>query len=575
MATYDLVIRNGLVIDGTGAKERGADVAVKDGVIADVGKITGTGTQEINADGAIVAPGFVDIHAHYDGQATWSSRLDPSSDHGVTTVVMGNCGVGFAPVHDSDHDRLIDLMEGVEDIPGVALQEGLKWDWNSMPEFLDALERIPHDIDFAAQVPHGALRLHVMGERGAAREAATEDDIREMARLAAEGIMAGALGFSTSRTLNHKSASGDLTPTLTAGEDELVGIARAIGQTGRGVLQLVSDFPREPDEFPMLRAMVEASGRPLSMTVVQAPNDPERFRETLAFISESNDLGLPMRAQVAPRPVGLVLGLDNTLHPFLTNPIFMERAAGKSAAQVAELMKSEEFRSAVLAHEDVEAAKARIGGQLIGRFERMYELGDPPNYEPGPNDSIGARAKAAGVDPAAYAYDLLAAGGGKAMFYVTFLNYAWGNLDAVREMLAHPHAVPGLGDGGAHVGTICDGSFPTTLLSWWGRDRPEGRFELPYLIQRQCRDTAATVGLLDRGVLAPGYRADINIIDFENLGVRRPRVVHDLPAGGRRMLQRSTGYLHTFLKGVETFHKGEHTGALPGELVRGAQSAPA
>lgn len=574
MSKFDLVIRNGLVVDGTGSDALHADVGVNDGLVVEVGNLTGSGNQEVNADGAIVAPGFVDIHAHYDGQATWSSRLDPSSDHGVTTVVMGNCGVGFAPVHDSDHDRLIDLMEGVEDIPGVALQEGLQWDWNSLPEFLHALERIPHDIDFAAQVPHAALRLHVMGERGAARENATEADIAEMGRLAAEGIMAGALGFSTSRTLNHKSASGEPTPTLTASEAELVGIARAIGETRRGVLQLVSDFPREPDEYPMLRAMVEASGRPMSMTVVQAPNDPERFRETLNFISESNHLGLPMRAQVAPRPVGLILGLDNTLHPFLTNPLFSDMARGKTAAELAEAMRSSEFRSAVLAQEEIEAENDLIGGRLIGRFERMFELEDPPIYEPEATNSIAARAAAAGVSPSAYAYDLLAAGGGKAMIYVPFLNYAWGNLDAVHEMLAHPYTVPGLGDGGAHVGTICDGSFPTTLLTWWGRDRPEGRFSLPYLIQQQCRDTAATVGLHDRGVLAPGYRADINVIDFENLGVRRPEVVHDLPAGGRRMLQRSEGYLHTFLQGVETFRNGEHTGELPGKLVRGAQPAP-
>ncbi|MBK5224691.1 MAG: amidohydrolase family protein [Acidimicrobiia bacterium] len=580
MSDFDLVIRAGTVIDGTGAEPRTADVAVRDGVVvevgpSEVGRITGTGIREVAAHGALVTPGFVDIHSHYDGQATWSSQLDPSSWHGVTTAVMGNCGVGFAPVHDHDHDRLIELMEGVEDIPGVALQEGLAWDWNSMPEFLDALERRPHDIDFAAQVPHGALRLHAMGARGADREPATADDIARMAADAAAGIRAGALGFTTSRTLNHRTSKGEPTPTLTAAADELVGIARAIGETGTGVLQVVSDFPRDDHELPMFRAMVEASGRPLSISLAQAPTAPDRWRDILAFITESNHLGLPMLAQVAVRPVGLLFGLDNTLHPFVTNPVFRTELKGMTAAQMAAAMADPAVRERTLAAAAAEGEKGRLGGRLISRFDQMFELTDPPVYEPAASDSLAARAAAQGVSAEELAYDLLAGGGGRTMFYLPFLNYAGGNLDVVGEMLRHEFTVPGLADGGAHVGTICDGSFPTTLLSWWGRDRPEGRIPLPYLVQQHCRDTARAVGLLDRGVLAPGYRADINVIDHANLQARRPETVHDLPAGGRRLIQRADGYLHTFVAGAETFAGGTATGALPGRLVRGAQPAPA
>ncbi|QGG93740.1 N-acyl-D-amino-acid deacylase family protein [Actinomarinicola tropica] len=575
MSELDLVIRGGTVVDGTGAPARTADVGVRDGRVVEVGRVAGRGAREVDADGALVAPGFVDIHAHYDGQATWSSRLDPSSEHGVTTVVMGNCGVGFAPVHDRDHDRLIELMEGVEDIPGAALHEGLSWEWRSMAEYLDAVDRLPHDIDVAAQVPHGALRLHVMGERGANREPATPEDIAEMGRIAAEGIRAGALGFTTSRTLNHRTSRGEPTPTLTAAADELVGIARAIGETGTGVLQIVSDFPRDSDELPMLREMVEASGRPLSISIAQSPVDPDRWRELLDFITESNHLGLPMTGQVAVRPVGLLFGLDNTLHPFLSNPVFQQELAGLTAAETARAMRDPAVRERALAAQRAETERARLGGRLLARFDQMWEVTDPPVYEPDPATSLAARAAADGVLPEELAYDLLAEGDGRAMFYVPFLNYAHGNLDVVGEMLRHDHTVPGLADGGAHVGTICDGSFPTTLLEWWGRDRPSGRIPLEELIRRQCRDTARTVGLLDRGVLAPGYRADVNVIDHDNLRLHRPEAVHDLPAGGRRLLQRAEGYLHTFVAGEETFTAGESTGALPGRLVRGAQPAPA
>ena len=573
MATHDLVIRGGTVVDGTGSAPRPADVAIDGDRIAAVGRVEAAGAREIDADGALVTPGFVDIHAHYDGQATWDHQLAPSSWQGVTTVVMGNCGVGFAPVRSADHGRLIELMEGVEDIPGAALHEGLSWEWQSFGEYLDAVDRIPHDIDVAAQVPHGAVRLHVMGERGAQREPATAEEIAQMAALAAEGVAAGALGFTTSRTMNHRTSRGEPTPTLTASADELVGIARGLGELGSGVLQIVSDHMNTDEEFAMFRRMVSESGRPLSFSLVQSPFDPEGYREVLGRIDAAQADGLAITAQVGTRAVGLLFGLQCTLHPFLNNPVFAEIAA-LGVPEQASIMAAEGFKARVL--EAAASGKVRkLGGGLIGRFEAMYELGDPPDYEPDAGDSIAARAAREGRAVEDFVYDLLVADQGRTLLYMPALNFAGGTLDAVGEMLAHPHTVPGLSDGGAHVGTISDGSFPTTLLTLWGRDRDRGRLELAYLVQQHCRDTARTVGLHDRGVLAPGYRADVNVIDFDNLRARRPEVRYDLPAGGRRLLQRADGYLHTVVAGVETYRGGEPTGELPGRLVRGARPTPA
>ena len=564
MAEHDVVVRGGTVVDGTGAPPRTADVAVRDGLVVDVGTVPGRGRREVDADGALVAPGFVDIHTHYDGQATWDSTLAPSSWHGVTTVVVGNCGVGFAPVRPGDRQRLIELMEGVEDIPGAALHEGLSWEWQSFAEYLDAIERRPHDIDLATQVPHGALRLHVMGERGAQREPATPEEIAEMADHARAAVEAGALGFTTSRTLNHRTSRGEPTPTLTAAADELVGIAEGLGAAGKGVLQVVSDFVDADTEFAMLRRMVEASGRPLSISLAQHPAVPDNWRRLLDRITEANADGLRMRAQVAARAVGLLFGLQCSMHPLQRNPVWQELAP-LPVAQQARAMADPSFKARVLAAGD--------GGKQ--RYDRVYELGDPPDYEPDPSTSLAARAAREGREPLDLVYDLLAADDGRAFLYLPFLNYAEGNLDAVGEMLAHPHTVPGLSDGGAHVGTICDGSFPTTLLAHWARDRDRGRLELAFLVQRQCRDTARTVGLLDRGVLAPGYRADLNVIDLDGLALHRPEMHYDLPAQGKRLLQRADGYSHTFVAGVETYADGEPTGALPGKLIRGAQPAPA
>ena len=557
--SLDVVIRGGSVVDGTGAPARTADVGITGDRIVEVGRITSPASRTIDADGALVSPGFVDIHTHYDGQATWDEHLQPSAGHGVTTVVMGNCGVGFAPVRPEDHDQLIELMEGVEDIPGAALHEGLPWDWGSIGEFLDALARRPHDIDFAAQVCHGPLRLFVMGQRGANREPATPEDIAEMGRLAADGIRAGALGFTTSRTLNHRTSRGEPTPTLTAAREELVGIARAIGETGAGVLQLVSDFPDFDHEMTTLFEMMRASGRPLSVSLSQtAPGGG--YRRVLDALDAANAEGLTMRAQVAARAIGVFVGLQATINPIRGCPTYRQFADLPLPARVARLAEPA-VRAAVI--DEYRTHPMQLG--------QLFELTDPPDYEPAAADSIAARAARTGTGPEQLLYDLLLQDEGRTLLYIPFLNYFDGNLDAVGEMLAHEHTVPGLGDGGAHVGTICDGSFPTTLLAYWGRDRAD-RFDVPWIVQRQCRATAETVGLLDRGILAPGYKADVNVIDFDNLRLSVPTMAYDLPAGGKRLVQSASGYVHTLVSGVEIQADGQPTGALPGQLVRGAQS---
>ncbi len=574
MPAHELVIRSGRVVDGSGNPARTADVAIDGGVITEVGAVSGAGRREIDADGALVTPGFVDIHTHYDGQATWDDQLAPSSWHGVTTAVMGNCGVGFAPVRPADHDRLIELMEGVEDIPGVALHEGLSWSWQSFPEYLDDLDARPRDLDLGAQVPHGAMRLHVMGERGARREPATPDDIAAMADLARDAVQAGALGFTTSRTLNHRSSKGELTPTLTAAADELIGIAEALGSIGTGVLQVVSDFIDLDGEFEILHAMAARSGRPISISVAQSPSKPELWQDLLDRMEASSKAGVTMRAQVAARAIGILLGFEATLNPFILAPAWKEIRALPMPERVARLRRDDVRRS--LVEQMATDPKGSVtSGRLISRFEMMFPLGDPPVYEPDPESSIAATARREGRPPAEVAYDLLLERDGRALLYLPFANYVNGSLESVGRQLAHPASVAGLSDGGAHVGTICDVSFPTSLLQWWGRDRPSGRLPIELLVRKQTRATAETVGLLDRGLLAPGYRGDVNVIDFDRLRLHVPEFAYDLPAGGRRLLQRADGYLHTFVAGTEIRTDGESTGATPGRLVRGAQPDPA
>jgi N-acyl-D-aspartate/D-glutamate deacylase len=573
-AEFDLVIRNGNVADGMGGPLVTADVAVKDGRIAAVGKFAGSGREEIDANGKLVTPGFVDIHTHYDGQATWDPRLNPSSWHGVTTVVMGNCGVGFAPVRVKDRERLIELMEGVEDIPGAALHEGLKWNWESFAEYLDAVESRPHDIDIAAQLPHGALRVYVMGERGAKLEAATEEDIAQMRTLTADAMRAGALGFSTSRTLNHKTVKGDPTPSLRATEAELVGIAQGMKDAGTGVFEMISDF-NQPDmltEFGMIRRIVEGSGRPLTLSLAQGHSSSQGWRKILELIEKSSDAGLPIKAQVAPRPIGVLLGLQGTINPFITHAAF-QPIKDKPLAEKVKAMKDPAFRAAILA-ESAERERAHPLARGIMAFERMFPLGNPPNYEPAKETSIAAIAARSNRSAADIAYDLLLEDDGRAFLFAPFANFADYNLDPCGEMIAHKDCVMGLGDGGAHVGIISDANFVTYLLTHWGRDRAKGRFDLGFLVKRQTHDTARAVGLNDRGVIAPGMKADLNVIDMETLEVEAPSMAYDLPAGGKRLLQGAKGYEATIVSGEVIYRKGKPTGALPGKLIRGPQPAP-
>ena len=571
MSAHDLVVRNGTIFDGTGSAPFEGDVAVSRGRIVAVGKVPGAGAEEIDARGRIVTPGFVDIHTHYDGQATWDSRLAPSSLHGVTTAVFGNCGIGFAPVRPEDHDRLISLMEGVEDIPHPVLAEGLKWNWESFGDFLNAMEAVPHDIDFAAQLPHGALRVYVMGERGAKQEPASDQDIFRMAALAREAMRDGALGFSTSRTLNHKTADGNNTPSYGAAEKELVGIAMGLKQAGMGVLQVVTDFPGGEAEFNVLRRMTEASGRPLSVSLAQSPLAPGLYKDVLGWLKQANDDGLEMRAQVAGRPVGLLLGLALTLNPFIAHTAYKE-IADKSSEERLAALRDPWFRAKLLA-ETPRADHPFVKSVLRG-FGAMFELGDPPNYEPLPEHSVAARAAARGVSPEEYALDVITAGDGRGALYLTFLNYADGSLDPSFEMMNHPNTVLGLSDGGAHLGTICDGSFPTSNLIHWTRDRTRGpKMKLETMIAKQTRATAEAVGLLDRGLLKPGYKADINVIDYDNLRLHAPTILYDLPSGGRRLMQYADGYTATIVSGRPVYRDGQPTGALPGRLVRGARDA--
>jgi N-acyl-D-aspartate/D-glutamate deacylase len=571
---HDLVIRGGHVADGLGGEPMPADVAVDGSTITAVGTVPERGRDEIDADGLLVTPGFVDIHTHYDGQATWDARMTPSSWHGVTTAVMGNCGVGFAPVRPDAHDRLISLMEGVEDIPGAVLDEGIEWNWESFGEYLDAVEQRPHDIDLCAQLPHGALRLYVMGERAARLEDATPEDTAAMRVLATEALRAGAIGFSTSRTLNHRTATGDPTPSLRARADELEAIALGVADAGHGVIELISDFSPADSEFELVRQIVQRSGRPLSLSLAQNSRQPDAWRDLLRRIEDAVAEGLPIRAQVAPRAVGVLMGLQSSYHPFMGLPAFGE-ISGLPVAQQARALSDPEFRARLLEQIPAQGDAAAGGRRRFADFANLYPLGEIPDYEPAPDRSIARRAAARGMEPAALALDLLSENDGRNFLYTPFLNYAEGNLDACGEMLAHPDTVFGLGDGGAHVGLIADASFPTYFLSHWARDRSHGRLPVGRVVERLTSSTARTVGLRDRGVVARGMKADLNVIDFDHLTCEAPVMGYDLPAGGKRLLQGARGYRATVVSGAITYVDGEATGALPGRLVRGGRDSAA
>ena len=568
---HDLVIRHGTVIDGTGGAPIDADVAVTNGKIAAIGKNLPRGLEEIDARGKIVTPGFIDPHSHYDAQATWSSRITPSSWNGVTTTLIGNCGVGFAPCKPEQRDMLIKLMEGVEDIPEVVLTEGLPWNWHSFPDYLNALEARPYDLDVATQVPHAAVRIYVMGARGLAREPATQADSNAMARLAAEGVKAGALGFSTSRTINHKTKAGELIPTLQAGEAELTAIGKALGEIEAGWLQVISDFDDPAGEFAMLRRVAAASRRKMAITILQRDAKPEEWRQITGWIAEANSCGIGMLGQVLTRATGILLGFEISQNPFYGRPGYMALAGLPHAERIAAL-RQPDMKNQILS----ETIEDRSLERRISRWDRIFPLNDPPNYEPLPADSIAAIAARVGRKPDDLAYDLLLENDGKTILYRPLSNYTEGNLNAVHDMLAHPATIVGLGDGGAHVGMLCDSSAITTMLTHWTRDRTVGaRFDLPWAVRRVTHDSAAAIGLHDRGVVKQGYKADLNVIDYDRLSLHSPQVVYDLPSGGRRVIQKAAGYEATIVSGVPVYREGEATGALPGRLVRGAQATPA
>jgi N-acyl-D-aspartate/D-glutamate deacylase len=568
-ANPDLVIRGGTIADGSGGNLFEADVAIKDGRITEVGKVSSRGTDEIEAKGRLVTPGFVDVHTHYDGQVTWSQDITPSSQNGVTTAIMGNCGVGFAPCRPDDHLRLIQLMEGVEDIPEPVLSAGIPWAWESFPDYMDWLSKRPFDIDVGAQLPHAALRVYVMGERGARRDPSTAEDNEAMAKLAREAVRAGALGFSTSRTLNHRTSTGDFTPTLKAGEDELTAIADAMHGVGRSVLQFVLDLSTLNEDLPMMLRVAENTKCPITFSITQNDRAPQRWRETLATINYAAARGLDITAQIAARPVGLMLGLELSRNPFQTHPSYKAVANLPLAERVARL-RQPELRAAILAENATDTDDPLF---FRPNYDKMYLLGDPPDYEQPPERTLGAQARREGRRPEELAYDAMLTDNGRGMLYVPFLNYSDGNLDATREMLSDPRSVPGLSDGGAHCGIICDASFPTYLLTHWTRDRTRGdKLSIPFVVAAQSRKTALSVGLNDRGLLAPGYKADINVIDYDRLHLHPPKVHYDLPVGGRRLLQQVDGYEATIVSGVVTRRDGTATGARPGRLLRGAQS---
>jgi N-acyl-D-aspartate/D-glutamate deacylase len=569
--TYDLVIRGGLVVDGSGGEPRRADVAVIGSRIAAIGTNLAPCLEEIDAMGCIVTPGFVDIHTHYDGQVTWTSRLQPSSAHGVTTLVIGNCGIGFAPCRPADREQLIRLMEGVEDIPNPVLTEGLPWNWQSFPDYLDAIEARSFDVDVAALVPHAALRVFVMGDRGARREPATAEDRAAMAVLVRQAIEAGAVGVGTSRTMFHRSSDGELVPTLEADEAELRAMANAMGEAGEGVFQLVSDFSDEAAELAMIERIAAGSGRPVTFTAGDRANDPGRPK-LLNRVRELDTEGLILRPQALCRPTGAIIGHQLTLHPFCTSPTYRSLASVPFDEKIAALRRPE-IREAILG-DLFEADPANALTGFVRRFDRIFPLADDPDYEPAPEDSIAARAATFGVSPESLAYDTLLEKDGKRQLYLAISNYDRGNLDGVGALLADDNVVLGLGDGGAHCGSICDASCTTYMLTHWVRDRKTGRLPIEHAVRSMTHATAEIVGLRDRGLVAEGFRADLNVIDLNRLRLFAPEVHFDLPAGGRRLLQKAEGYRATILAGQIVARDDCPTGALPGRLVRGAQIAP-
>ena len=589
---FDLIIRNAKLVDGTGEPAREADIAIKDGLIAEIGtigSIEGTAATEIDARGDLVTPGWVDIHTHYDGQVTWDPYLLPSGWNGVTTAVMGNCGVGFAPAKPDSHDWLIGLMEGVEDIPGAALAEGITWDWETFPEYLDALDKQPRALDVATQIPHGAVRAYVMGERGANNEAATDDDIDAMAAIVEEGIRAGALGFSTSRTMLHLAKDGKPVPGTFANKDELIGIAEAMQRGGHGIFEMASDLNPAEEEFGWMAEMSQKTGLPVSYALLQNPLDKDGWRKLLKMTDEAVANGANIKAQIALRAPGLILGWESTVHPFSLHPEYLP-LADLSPEERLEKLRDPAVRESLIngapyfmqennTHDgDGLPSGNGIGALITLGFDNMFRLMQDgvPNYEPEGKDSVAEIAKAKDRPPAEIVFDMLMENDGKGYVFLPLLNYANQNYDHIYEMFHNENTVLSLSDGGAHCGVITDASFPTYLLSHWVRDRSRGdRFSLEKAVAAQTSRTAALYGLHDRGTVAPGMKADLNVIDFDALQLHEPKMVHDLPAGGRRLIQEISGYRFTIVSGVITYQDGPPTGKLPGKLIRGIQHADA
>ena len=563
---YDLIIKNGLIYDGTGSEPFAADIAISDEKIVKIGPLDEEAKNTIDATGKIVTPGFVDIHTHYDGQVTWDPYLRPSTYHGVTTVVMGNCGVGFSPCKPDQRGWLIGLMEGVEDIPGTALHEGIDWEWESFPEYLNALEKKPLAIDVGTQIPHGAVRAYVMGERGINHEEATQEEIDEMKQIVQEAVEAGAYGFSTSRTEKHNDVNGNLTPSITAHKTELVEIAKSLGEINKGVLQGISDFYDFDSEFDIFKSMSSESGRPISITVEQQDARPDWWLQLLDGIEDAQSQGINMFGQVPPRATGILMGLTATLNPFRFHPSYMD-IADLDLEERVKIMKDPVFKEKLLNENPVSINS--LVDEIVNAYGKMFKLGEPANYEPDPDDSFESIGKRSTMSPQAIAYEVMLEKEGRALIYHPLFNYLPGDLSLVEKMLKHPFTIAGLGDAGAHCGAISDASFPTTLVQHWSRDRSRGdKIPLKTVIKMQTSETASLLGIDDRGVIKEGYKADINIIDYEGLTLHEPEIINDLPAGGRRLVQKASGYDYTIVSGEVAFIKGEATGALNGRLIR-------
>jgi N-acyl-D-aspartate/D-glutamate deacylase len=576
---HDLIVRGGTIVDGTGAAPFVGDVAIQSGKVVEVGAVAGEGREEIDATGKVVTPGFVDIHTHYDGQATWDSLLTPTAWHGVTTLVMGNCGVGFAPVAPGQQEFLIGLMEGVEDIPGTALHEGIDWEWESFPEYLDSLDKRNYAMDIGTQVPHGAVRAYVMGERGAKNEPARPEDIESQAALVKEAIQAGALGFSMSRTIVHRAVDGEVVPGTHGAEDEIFGIARVLGELGEGIVELApagiqgEDMSAPDKEMDWMRRLSAEIGRPVSFALVQHDVAPEDWRRLLDLCDEAGEQdGADLRPQVSARPNTLLIG-HQSFHPFSFRPTYMEMKDLPLEEKVARL-RTPEVRAQILSEESAYPIPQMkvVTSMIENGIDKIFRLGDPPDYEPPPEESLQSIAEGEGRDPFDLLYDWLLELDGKQLLMLTLLNYSDYDLESVRTMLEHPRTAFGLGDGGAHCGAICDASMTTSLLSHWVKNRTRGpRIPIERAVKKMTADTAALYGLNDRGTLEPGKKGDLNVIDLDRLENALPEIATDLPAGAARFIQKARGYEATVVSGEVTFRNGEHTGALPGRLVRGAR----